>query len=138
MAGTNGTHSYVEGVVTSTNSKGLKLAELDHWVNYSQYASEGAIEHAAVGNRVRLTLDKSGFIRQLVVLGAQQQPAPAAAPTVPAVANSAPAMIDRDTSIVRQSSVKAALDFLNHNEHSYSLDDLFAVAASIEAWVYRS
>jgi hypothetical protein len=64
---------YVEGLVQSVNDRGIHLVGEDAWRNISRYA--GTLATPAPGQRVRLGLDGSGFVRELLVVG---EPAPAA------------------------------------------------------------
>jgi hypothetical protein len=61
--------------VQSANEHGVHLVGEDTWRNFSKYAS--TLATPAQGQRVRLGLDGSGFVRELQVL---DQPTAAAAP----------------------------------------------------------
>jgi hypothetical protein len=71
----------IDGIVQGANERGVHLQGEDDWRTFSKWAikPEGA---PARGQRVRLGLDGSGFVRELQVLddtGAAVAPAPAAA-----------------------------------------------------------
>ena len=57
---------YVEGLVESVNERGLRLGGESAWRNFSRRA--GAIAAPSKGQRVRLALDDSGFVRSVEVL----------------------------------------------------------------------
>jgi len=75
MTTTNGSRvvEHIVGVVQSANEHGVHLVGEDTWRNFSRYA--GTLATPAQGQRVRLGLDGSGFVRGLQVL---DQPAAAA------------------------------------------------------------
>ena len=65
----------VEGVVTASNARGVKLAGRDEYVNFSKYASP-PIAPPRRGQHVTLGLDADGYVCDLVVdLGAAAPPA---------------------------------------------------------------
>lgn len=59
----------VDGQVTASNERGVKLVGEDAYRNFSRYTAE-PIAPPRRGARVRLGLDASGFIRELQVLDA--------------------------------------------------------------------
>src|SRR5438132_13681575 len=63
VAQTNGSHTSTEltGRVVRTNDHGLVLDGRATWLNISKFAPE--VLMPPVGARVRLTLDKAGYIR---------------------------------------------------------------------------
>ena len=67
---------YVEGLVESVNERGLRLAGESAWRNFSRWA--GAIAGPSKGQRVRLALDGSGFVRSVEVLDHPARSSPAA------------------------------------------------------------
>lgn len=127
----------IEGTVTRTNGNGFQIAERDGWINVSKFAKPGEVPVPDLTARVRITLDKSGYARKIETLAAAVPPIAGGSESRAEYQAKAATAVDKDTLIVRQSSVKAAVDFCNHNDVLYSLDDLLTVAASIEAWVTR-
>jgi hypothetical protein len=82
----------VEGVIGSSNPRGVKLVGEDHYRNFSKYA-EPPIALPRRGANVRLGLDGSGFVRELQVL---------------VEAGSASETPDRSREIRRQVAIKTA------------------------------
>ena len=80
----------ITGTVSRVNGKGFQIAELDGWLNISKYASP-APTMPTVGERVNITIDKSGFVRKIE---------PIAKPATPPESGPAPAptsSVDRET-----------------------------------------
>lgn len=97
MTTTNGHGRIVEtleGVVAAVNERGLRLDGAEDWTNFSKWAEN--VTPPRRGQRVRLGLDGSGFIRSVEVLG-EASPAPAG---------------ERDRTITRLAVLKAASNFL--------------------------
>jgi DNA-directed RNA polymerase subunit E'/Rpb7 len=92
MIGTNGTvGEVVEGVIESANDHGIKVA--GEWRNVSKFKP---VDLPDRGARVRLELDRAGFIKTLQVLDQ------------PAVTDN----LSRDRTITRLAVLKAAANFL--------------------------
>jgi hypothetical protein len=85
-----------EGVVASSNDRGVKLVGDDGYLNFSKYTTE-PIAAPPRGSSVRLGLDGSGFVRDLQVLEGGAAAAPAG---------------DRSPEIRRQVAMKCAVDLI--------------------------
>ncbi len=53
------------GTVTKTNGNGFRIAEQEGWLNISKFAKP-APDMPAAGQRVRISLDESGYVRAIV------------------------------------------------------------------------
>jgi hypothetical protein len=116
---------HVDGIVQSFNDRGIHLSGESAWRNYSKFAS--ALPTPAQGQRVRLGLDASGFVRELQVL----DEASAALP------NSA----DRDREIRRLACLKAAASFAAGKAVAgveVSSSDVLKIAEAFERWVQQA
>lgn len=135
MNGTNGTHAGTtteyEGLVQRTNERGLLLAGREGWLNISRFA--GAVEMPEPGQRVRLTLDKSGYIRAITPLSAPASEA--AAEPERGQNRGTSAQASRETAIIRQNVLSHATRFVV--ACGGTVEDLLAVAERLEAWVNR-
>jgi len=131
----------VNGIVTTANPNGFKLADRDGWLNFSKYA-DTPLTPPEVGQRVQVGLDKGGFVRQVVM---SSEPIEAALPIrqqPPAPEGGQPAdagLPGREVLIVRQSSLKAAVEL--HGSVAYDgprgVDALLELAEQFETWVTR-
>ena len=111
----------VEGIVASVNERGVRLEGESEWRNFSQYGERPDLPSR--GQRVRLGLDGSGFVRALEPL---EQ---AAGPT---------AVVGRERSIVRQACLKAAATFCSGKAVAgaeVTSSDVVKIAAAFERWV---
>lgn len=132
MVTTNGTShatTTVDGVVERVNERGLRLAGETEWRNLSRYA-EPAPSIPDVGQPVRLTLDKSGYVRAIEPVGSTQADAPTRAEP-----GSAPA--DKDRRIVRMNALGHAVALVTAGGVSATTEAVLGVAAQLEAWVCR-
>jgi hypothetical protein len=118
--------SQFTGRVVSVNPKGLKLDGHDDWFNVSRFA-EGVVLPER-GETVTVTLDKSGFLRAVDVVGA-----------LPRVAGGSDAVTPsaKDRTITRLAVLKAAAEYAASKTESKSTDVL-KIAACWERWVLRS
>jgi len=64
-------------VVTRTNGNGFQVEGRDGWLNLSKFAS---VALPAVGQRVRIGLDKSGYVREIAPDTAPAAPESMSAP----------------------------------------------------------
>lgn len=123
-------HEVITGRVEATSSRagkrGVKLGET--WYDVSRFAGDVALPPK--GATVALHLDKDGYIRRI-----DAGDAPAAAPHEPA----APA--GRERAIVRQTALKAAVEFLAAKVAAGATEvraeHVLALAERFEAWVCR-
>lgn len=116
------TQRTISGTVESVNPKGVKVN--GEWANFSKFAAD--ITPPERGQFVTLTLDKSGFVREIEAAGGGseplgRQPQPAG---------------QKDRTITRLAVLKAAAEFAASRPNATSADVL-KVAASWEAWVLR-
>jgi len=109
----------IEGVVSRANGKGFTLAGRDGWLNLSRYA-DPVPAVPAEGARVRVGLDKAGFVRVIEPAGAGAEEAPGAQPL-------AASLGDKDTRITRLAALNTATAILSSGPR----------AARLEAWVMR-
>jgi hypothetical protein len=122
--------SQFTGRVVSVNPKGLKLEGHDDWCNVSRFA-EGVVLPER-GETVTVTVDKSGFLRAVEVIGALPRVAGGSDfITQPAVPSA------KDRTITRLAVLKAAAEYASSKPQSSSADVL-KIAASWERWILRS
>jgi hypothetical protein len=127
MVSNTGVTDYVEGSVGRSHDRGFTLSGRDGWLNISRYA-EPPPPVPAEGSRVRVGLDKGGFVRSVEVLEA-----PAPLVREPGVAYG----LDRDTRIMRQAVLNTATAILSSGGQVTNAADVVALAEELEAWVNR-
>ena len=110
---------HLDGVVQSFNERGVHLVGEDTWRNFSRYA--GTLPTPAQGQRVRLGLDGSGFVRELQVLDGPS-----------AAAAAEPASTSLRVAALQAAATFAAGKALNHDVSSA---DVLKVAESFERWL---
>lgn len=129
MTSNNGTQSQdraairkeLEGYVQAVSRRGVKID--GEWLNFSQFAEVPRPER---GQTVRIGLDKDGFIRRLE---------PTSTPEAPG--RSVPAGEDRrQTLIIRQTCVKAAVAFLAPRQDA-KCEHVTQLAEKLEMWITR-
>jgi hypothetical protein len=131
MTTTNGGRivDHAEGVVQSSNDRGLRLVGETDYRNVSKYA-EPPITAPARGSSVRLGLDASGFVRVVEVLnGGTPSAATSSSPTT------------RDRTITRLTVLKAAANFLGlmgQSREEVRSDHVLLLADKWLAWVEQS
>ena len=125
----------IEGTVTRTNGNGFQIAEQQGSLNISKYAPAGEAEMPAVGEHVRLTLDKAGYVRKVEELST---PAPVTMPGTAPAASAGMQIGDKDRVIVRESRVKAAVEIPAAGGKVVDLAEVLDVAEVLEQWVYRA
>ena len=116
---------HVDGIVQSFNDRGIHLSGESAWRNYSKFAS--ALPTPAQGQRVRLGLDASGFVRELQVLdGPGHGTAPAGD-------------IEHDRQTRRMSALRSAAAFCAGRSVSsdVSSSDVLKIAEAFERWLER-
>jgi hypothetical protein len=118
MIGTNGAvGEVVEGLVESANDRGIKVG--GEWRNQSKFHPVDLPERGA---RVRLELDRAGFIKTLQVL------------EQPAVTDN----LSRDRTITRLAVLKAAANFLgqlSQTREEVRSEHVLTLADKWLAWV---
>lgn len=114
---------HVSGVVQGANDRGVHLQGEPNWRNFSKYAE--SITPPSRGAQVRLGLDASGFVRELVVLEA--------APTIVGIAPTG-----RDREIRRMTAIKIAANVIGQFAQTHEevrTADIFLLADRVLAWI---
>jgi hypothetical protein len=112
------------GRVVAVNPKGLKLADADQWINFSQFAQD--LVPPMRGQTVTVTLDRQGYIRSVAVTSGAQEPT---------TARQASAGV-KDRTITRLAVLKATAEFAASRSEASS-SDVLKVAEAWERWVLR-
>jgi hypothetical protein len=139
----------VDGVVARRNERGLILEGEDVWLNVSRYAKPSPALPLP-GERVRLYLDKDGYIRDVdrisyAVRGAAEDGVDVPPPddevpsrqieaTPPSGAVSPP---DKDVRSTRMNALTTATAILSSGGRACEVADVLRLAAQLEAWVNR-
>ena len=116
---------HIDGIVQGANERGVHLVGEQDWRNFSKWAQ--AITPPIRGQRVRLGLDASGFVRELQVLDAS-----------PGATTAAPCVLD-DLSIrlrVLEIAATTVGQFAQTHEAA-STDHILPLAERLLAWVTR-
>lgn len=117
----------IEGTITKTNGKGFQIAEQEGWLNISKWANPSEAAMPALGAKVMLTLDGSGFVRKIT-----EKASPAVEPAA------MPATVDaKDKRITRLAVLNTATSILSSGNRATSAKDVVELAAKLEAWVTR-
>jgi hypothetical protein len=119
---------HAEGVVQSSNERGVKLVGEDGYRNFSKYA-EPPIAAPARGSSVRLGLDASGFVRVVENLNG--------APATTSGSSSS----SRDRTITRLAVLKAASNFVGlwgATREEVKSDHVLMLADKWLAWVEQA
>jgi hypothetical protein len=119
----------LEGLVSRTNGHGFQVAGREGWLNFSKFATP-APEMPPEGARVRVGLDKGGFVREVAVVE------PARRAETPGSAAVLAELVDRDRRILRQAVLNSAITVLATNG-SVDADEALELAAKFERWVLR-
>lgn len=140
------TMATIEGKVTRTSSNGLQLAGHDGWLNISKFADSIDVPMPQVGDVVRLKLDKSNYIREIVAVKAEpfsinakekgepeSQPEPRAEPQPP----SGGAAPSKDTVVTRLAVLNTATAILSSGGRAVEAKAVVELAAKLEAWATR-
>ena len=132
------TMATVEGKVQRVNGKGFQLAGRDGWLNISKFANELDCPMPKVGDVVRLTLDKSGFIREIAPAPVVDAPATMQASTP--TEDSTPVQTEpptKDRVITRLAVLNTATAILSSGGRAADGDAVMALAARLEQWATR-
>jgi len=121
---TNPITEEIGGIVVRVSQNGFTLAGRDGWLNVSKYA-EPPPPMPPEGARVRVGLDRAGFVRTVDV------------EELPAESTPVPATRDRDTRIMRQAVLNTATAILASGGKPVSVDEVLDLAERLEAWVMR-
>jgi hypothetical protein len=119
------------GTVTKVNGTGFRIAEQEGWLNISKYAKP-APAMPEVGQRVRVFLDKSGYVRTIEAL--EEVPVE---PEIPAPALSKVAPPCKDTVISRLAVLNTATAILSSGGRQTDGTAVMALAGQLEAWAHR-
>jgi hypothetical protein len=131
MSASNGrVYETQDGTVQATNPRGLRLAGESEWRNYSKWADP--IDPPSRGQRVRLALDTSGFIRSLEVLDESHDDGIAARTSSAPPAPSAPSGSTR-LGVLLAAATFAAGKALGGTEPTSA--DVLKIAEAWEHWV---
>jgi hypothetical protein len=118
--------------VSRTNGTGFRVVEGDEWLNISKYAKP-APAMPEVGQRVRVSLDKSGYVR--AIEPGEELPAK---PEIPAgVSASAGTPPCKDTVISRLAVLNTATAILSSGGRQADGTAVMALAEKLEAWAHR-
>ncbi len=122
------TAEQVAGVVTCSNAKGFQLEGRDGWLNISKFAAGVAAPER--GARVRVGLDKSGFVRTVETVS----PIGENVGNESATTGTRP---DRQTAITRMACLNTATALLSCGGQPMELGAVIELAGTLEAWVTR-
>jgi hypothetical protein len=115
----------VTGIVARTNGTGFQLTERDGWLNISRYASN--VQMPAAGQRVRVALDRAGFVRRIERADA----APDAINGHSARANTPDALQ------ARIAALRAATAIVARQPGALSVQNVISAAERLEGWLTR-
>lgn len=119
----------VAGVVACSNAKGFQLEGRDGWLNISKFAAGVAAPER--GARVRVGLDKSGFVRTVETVS----PTGEYSGNESVTTDTRP---DRETAITRMACLNTATAILSSGGRAIgSATEVLEVAAQLEQWVTR-
>jgi hypothetical protein len=129
------------GRVVAVNERGIRFEGAENWSNISKFAV--GIVMPAKGDTVRVTFDRSGFIRAIgpadghsvAGISSASQTTSEITPA-PKTAHTALSSQQKDRTITRLAVLKAAAEFAASKPESTSTDVL-KIAASWERWVTR-
>jgi hypothetical protein len=116
---------HVDGLVQSSNERGLRLVGEDNYRNFSKYA-DPPIAAPARGSSVRLDMDASGFVRSVEILSTNIPGA--------SVASSS----NRDSEIRRMCAIKVAANVIGQFAQTHEevrTDHIFPLADRILEWI---
>ena len=120
----------VAGVVTCSNAKGFQLEGRDGWLNISKFAAGVAAPER--GDRVRVGLDKAGFVRtveSVSPIGEYEGKESITTGTRP----------DREVCITRLACLNTATAILSSGGRAIGdVATVLETAARLEQWVCRS
>jgi hypothetical protein len=144
-----------DGDVTKTNGKGFQTRDGD-WLNWSKFGDPDDVRMPAIGDTVKVQIDKAGFLRRLKVLAPERAaPVPVAPPAEAAPEHNSsvgtkkdapaelPAFVDRieqearGTVVSRLACMNTATAILSSGGRAASPNDVLVLAAHLEAWATR-
>ncbi|HLZ70003.1 MAG TPA: hypothetical protein VKV26_08870 [Dehalococcoidia bacterium] len=123
---TNG-YTALSGTVRTVNGTGFQLQDREGWLNVSKFAS---LALPAVGQRVRVGLDKAGYVREIAPEAAAEaaSDAPSGSPAYAAAPNALAARI---------AALQAATAIVGRQPGQTTVEGVLQVAAHLEAWLNR-
>lgn len=150
----NTTISTQVAMVSARNEHGVKLDGDPAWFNYSKFAAKDALTPPPVGARAVVVFDKAGYIRAISPAGEGSGLQPDPAPTAPAPTVESPATTPEsgptrtephvphgvpcaDRRIARMAALNTATAVLSSGGRAVDANEAIALAAKLEAWVYR-
>ena len=123
------TYEVLEGIVQQQSAKDDGFKIVDRWVNYDLRA---VVRHPSPGERVKIRVRNGRYIVHLVKPDQELPPEP-----VPSRAGGAFRSPEEERRIVRQSCLKAAIEWAQGAEPRPMTEDVLKVAERFEEWVYR-
>jgi len=123
----------LEGLVTQVNGNGFKVEGRADWLNLSRFADPPPTLPDKA-DRVRVGLDKAGFVRVIAVLNATETRQNA---NLGARAPESIETPDKDTQIRRMACLNTAVALLSSGGQAVDAGELLDVAGLLEAWVNR-
>ncbi len=129
-------YEQISGTVLRANDRGFVLSGRDGWLNVSHYAAEVRIPEP--GAKVRVGLDKAGFVRRIQPAG-ENVSRTGAAPTHAPEDRESPVIVpaERDARIMRQAVLNTATAILTTHQRPITLADVLTLAGQLEGWVTR-
>jgi hypothetical protein len=117
--------------VQQVNGHGFKSTD-GEWLNISKFARAEDVAMPKAGERVQVSLDRSGFVRKIETIAS---PAPVTAP----VASVPPGISqdDRGTVITREAVLNTAVAILSSGGRVVDPTEVLALAAKLEVWATR-
>ena len=123
------TYEVLEGIVQQQGKDDSGFRIVDRWVNYDLRA---VVRHPSPGERVKIRVRNGRYIVHLVKPDQELPPEPA-----PSRAGGAFRSPEEERRIVRQSVLKAAVEWCSTVEPRPATKDVLKVAECFEQWVYR-
>ena len=137
--------------VGRTNGHGFQATSGD-WLNFSRFAKPEDFIMPAPGSTVTVYLDKAGFVRRIAPVERAVSPTPfaparmASAPsttptsTTPAERVVLAAHVEQDARgvvVTRLAVINSAVAILSSGGGAATVDEVLAIAATLEAWATR-
>lgn len=126
-------HAELSGTVLRSNERGLVLSGRDGWLNVSKYA--GGLALPSAGARVRVGLDKAGFIRAV-----EADPAPAPEPVATALdfpERATMPLPPAERLQARIAALQAATRIVARQAGTHGVGETLACAEQLFGWLAR-
>jgi hypothetical protein len=129
----------VNGTVDRVNAKGFRLQGESDWRNYSRYADPADILPPSIGAPVAVSVDSSGFVRAVQVVGerANERPSSPVREThteLPAMPVTRP---EKDIVVTRLAVLNTATAIASSGGQETDLRTVLALAEELEQWAIR-